>query len=602
VLCPKCNKERSTISHVVIGTSVTHFLKCGHTTKESLVLPAANAHIDLVVESESECQAPSVHTSEGELHTLTEQINNQCLVELLEKSIESAQRSKVTPTDNWTLGQYSPFEYQKSGVEFIEASGFNTLVADDMGLGKTAQSLIALRRNPHLFPVLISPPSSLVYNWAKEYYQWMFGQQHPDVTDPNVLSRIAYIHIDGQVGVCPGFQVYIVGHDLLRKPKVKASLKSIGFKLFIGDECHKFKNTNSQRTESVLDIVKDIPHKILLSGTPIKSRLTEYFTALHMIDPVEWKSYGDLMRYAEFGPKNQVLGLRPWRAEEFHEKTSRYIIRRKRSDVYKDLPPIRRDKRYIAVNTNKEFVGIYNRILDEIERILNTNEANKQGYLLAELQRLRHCTGLMKVAAATDFIEEFTLMEEQSQKLTIGVHHKDVGKYFTELTKTVYGIEAITMSGADDARQKQDKENEFRTRSDKRFLVASILACGEGRNLQFCENVLVVEREWTPADENQFELRFSRPLKCPACDVLYDKLGDGKYLCPKCGREHEQTHVNITYLIAKDTIDEFFDELVSLKQAISDQVLDPSWNLENDSNLIMELCQRATMSRMKYVG
>lgn len=597
MLCPKCNHERSQISQVTVGNSVTHFLKCGHTVRTVL---------SPIVESLSGDVVPSVHTSKNELGTV------DGLYEAMQAfkhdsnspipSDLAIQSHPTIPSDPWTLGNYSPFHYQRTGVEFIEQSNYNTIVADEMGLGKTVQALLALRRNQSLFPVLISPPSSLVYNWAKEYYQWMFGEQNPDVSNPQVISKIAYIHIDGTIPVLPGFQVYIVGHDLLRRPKVKASLKKIGFKLFIGDECHKFKNSNSQRTESVLEIVKAIPHKLLLSGTPIKSRLTEYFTALHMIDPVQWRDYSDLFRYAEFGPKNQVLGLREWRADEFHKITGKYIIRRKRSDVYKDLPPIKRDKQYIAVNTNREFTTLYNRILDEIERILESDDRNKQGYLLAELQRLRHVTGLMKVAAATDFIDEFTLMEEKTQKLTIGVHHRDVAKYFMELIKTVYNIDAITMSGTDNAAEKQEKENEFRTRSDKRFLVASILACGEGRNLQFCENVLVVEREWTPADENQFELRFSRPLKCPVCDILYDKLGNGKYSCPRCGREHEQTHVNITYLIAKDTIDEFFDDLVSMKQAISNQVLDPTWRLENDSNIILELCRKAIMSRMKYCG
>lgn len=589
VSCPKCRKHAVVTSESPIGRDSIMFLSCGHVTRKDVLE-------QLEAESMADYLAMARMVSEG------------CMmrVSATPSTPTVAAEPSITPThDEWTIGDYSLFHYQRTGVRFVEDAGFNAIVGDEMGLGKTPQALTVLRRNwEQLTPCIICPPSGLVYNWCREYFTWMFGTPTPDLTDPKVIERFPIIHTDGQLPLMPGFKVYIVGHDIIRKPKVLNSLKALNAKFFIGDECHKFKNQNSQRTDAVLDVTKSIPHKVLLSGTPLKSNLTEYFTALHMVAPHHWRDMSSLLSFAEFGPKNKVLGLRSYKTKEFFQRTSDYIIRRKRADVYKDLPPVIKSKVIVNVSTDKKFVGMYNDILTEIEAAMERMRGDAQNAtsILPLMTKLRHLVGVMKVAAAADFIEEFTLNYERDMKLAIGVHHRDVGEYFTRISKEVYGIDATTISGADNAVEKQHKEIDFRTNDARRFAVLSIAACGEGRNLQFCPHALVVERMWTPAEEEQFELRFSRPLKCPKCDVLFTKTGKDEYLCPTCGRTHQQSSVNITYLIAKGTIDEFFDDLVEQKRMVKDQCLDRSWALTNDGSAIMALAMKAVMSRLKFVG
>ncbi len=511
------------------------------------------------------------------------------------------------------------FPFQMQGVEFAERRYHylasknlqgGVLIADEMGLGKTIQGLLFLRRYiikhgiENAPTVLFVSPASLTFNWAKEYMTWAIGDL-VDLKDSKNYQFIPIVKLDGTTPLLPGFKFYFVSQDLLRKKIVGDSISNIPFDFLIVDECHKFKNVASARTEALLDNVEHIPFKLMLSGTPITNRFTEYYIALHLCSPTDWPNEQRMYEFAEFGPKNQVLGLRKYKTQQFFEMTKNYVIRRKRADVMKDLPPVIRDRKIIAVNTNKKLVSAYNHILDEIEKELNSDKKQHM-FIIAKIQELRHLTGLMKVAAASDFIEEFTLSKEPGEKLAIGCHHHDVEDYFVKVIKTVYNIDAIHSNGKDNVYAKMEKEQRFR-QSENRFAVLGILAWGEGRNLQFCPNALIVEREWTPAMEEQFELRFSRPLFCTPCkektgrQILYTQPERGVYVCPECNHMHVQECVTITYLIAKDTIDEFFDELVEMKRAIKGQVMDAGWSLENDPDSIQLLAMRAVNARMKYV-
>ncbi len=132
------------------------------------------------------------------------------------------------------------------------------------------------------------------------------------------------------------------------------------------------------------------------------------------------------------------------------------------------------------------------------------------------------------------------------------------------------------MGGAEPADIKDKKINEFR-QPERRLAIISILAYGEGRDIQFCPNAIMAEREWNPAKEIQFQDRFCR-------------IGSEKYA----------THVNIDIAHAKDTIDEFFDALVKMKAEVGASAMDRDY--ASDSEFIIQLAEMAVQKRLKYVG
>jgi SNF2 family DNA or RNA helicase len=134
-----------------------------------------------------------------------------------------------------------------------------------------------------------------------------------------------------------------------------------------------------------------------------------------------------------------------------------------------------------------------------------------------------------------------------------------------------------------DARRRQEIIDQFRgveveqledgsykevpTGKNHRVMIASTQAVGEGFNLQFCSDCLIMERQWNPSNEEQAEARFPRP---------------GTLL----GREDK---INATYLIAAGTIDDFLTELVERKRSILYATLDNKDVEWEESSLMVEL-------------
>jgi len=98
-----------------------------------------------------------------------------------------------------------------------------------------------------------------------------------------------------------------------------------------------------------------------------------------------------------------------------------------------------------------------------------------------------------------------------------------------------------------------------------RIMIASTLASGEGLNLQFCSDAIMLERQWNPANEEQAEARFHR-------------FG-------------QVNPVTVTYMLATETIDEYFTEIVEQKRAIVAQTLDGKEMQWEQNDLMRELAQ-----------
>lgn len=88
----------------------------------------------------------------------------------------------------------------------------------------------------------------------------------------------------------------------------------------------------------------------------------------------------------------------------------------------------------------------------------------------------------------------------------------------------------------------------------------------EGLNLQFCSDAVLLERQWNPAnEENYAEDRFHR-------------FG-------------QVNNVDITYMIASGTIDDFFTEVVEIKRSIFTATMDNKHIEWNQQSLMKELAE-----------
>ena len=510
--CTQCNKIAVEKSRVNLGSVKLITLECGHVTTEEIL---------------TEADYSSIISSDGR---------------------------KLMP-------------YQIEGVKFLENSDARALLADEQGLGKTVQALALLKLHKEkLLPAVIVCPTTVKLQWHHEIIRWC-----------GVQGYLCQVIGSSKELAAPGFDIYVTTYDLLKNEKA-FDLVFDKIKFVIIDECQRIKNHLSDRAKAVQRVCKNVEHILPMSGTHIKNNAGEAFTVLNLIRPRLFPQYTtyierDCDSYNN-GYGYKVGGLRNPAA--FHEKTKDFILRRTKAEVLKDLPELSR--KFYHVELDRNLNKAYNEALKELDDLMYDDEMDsmqRSSNMLAIMSKMRQITGISKVEQCIDFVTEFLLSNDR--KIVIFTHHQAVAsKLILELDNWLadggFG-KCLHMNSSLGADERQNLAVKFKDDSNFRVMVASTLAAGEGLNLQFCSDAVMLERQWNPANEEQAEGRFHR----------FGQLNP----------------VSVTYMIASETIDEYFTELVEQKRAIVASTLDNKEIAWNQQSLMQELAMILTTKGKK---
>jgi len=548
--CPYCKKPAKEKNREEIDGEIWLNLECGHIIVKDMLKPE-----DIqIVSSDGKVPFPFQHS----------------------------------PTGLFTLADGSTHE---STVSFLERADCNGLCLHEMGLGKTVIECILLARNPQLLPALIVVKSGLRAQWFMEIFRWT-GKAAQVITSSRELPLFDY------------FDIVIISIDTLRlvRPDVKVvsefdmivsenAGKKIGprpiiwtdeicakFKHIAIDESQKIKNSGSARTQALRKIVSASenqggtkPRVICYSGTNIEKHAGEFFVTLNLTRPELFPNESVYQRaYCDIDPETgKIQGLR--NPERFKERTKDFIIRYKRDNVLPDLPKIFRQFRLAELEGGE--LQAYIKVVKEFqERMDDPEHPMIPTEILGYLSKMRHITGIAKTKSALVFIEEFLL--ESERKLVIFLHHKMAGsilmKDLEKLCREAAFNPPLQLHSDLDMNQRVAVIEEFR-KPGNRLLVASTLASGEGLNLQFCQDCLIMERQWNPAAEEQAEARFPRPRPD-------DPWPPG-------------ARINAHYLIAAGTIDDFLTDIIETKRSNVAQTLDGEEIQWNEDSIIAELAK-----------
>jgi SNF2 family DNA or RNA helicase len=495
----------------------------------------------------------------------------------------------------------SPYPFQAETADFAEEANLNYICGHEMGLGKTVIECLLLKRHlEEIKPVLIVCKSGLRRQWWLEIFRWSNGEIIPDIIENSrqvpdfSMHDVFIISFDTLRLIRPVKDKNqedvdeMLGEDADTNTRIMKGLGTRGtrskrwddsvcraFKHICIDETQQIKNPASARTRSLQDIVKctrfddrgkpKTPAKIAgYSGTNIKNRPSEFWTMLNLVEPSMFPYFDSFcrqeIRYSQTSGKE--IGLR--NPEAFHQKISRFFIRYTREEKLPELPKINRMFRLAEMDGN--FIEVYKRTVKEFQKFMDIQERSPSATdLLGWFSRMRHITGMAKVNEAIEFVEEFLLSCDR--KLVIFLHHKEVGKAMAEMLTMKMKEGAweppLVLHAGLDMEQRHQVLESFKL-PENRIMIASQLAAGEGLNMQFCSDCLMMERQWNPANEEQCEARFPRP-----------------------GSTASQ--VNVWYLIADGTIDEFLTDLVEQKRAVMKQVLDKKEVNWHEQDLVREL-------------
>ena len=477
-----------------------------------------------------------------------------------------------------------PYRFQIQGIRFIEKCHGRALLGDDMGLGKTLQALAWAAIHPEIRPIVVLCPASLKWNWQRELqiHAGMQSQilnahkayglkfrtlptekekregirsQRKEKWFSTSLKRDRFIHKNRRT-------INVRSKPLRKFPKITEDIlilnyeilgdwclpliKKVKPKLLIVDECHYVKNRGSDRTKLCRVLASACPYLIPLSGTPIVNRPIEFFPILNMLDPITYNSYWNFaMEYC--GAKKGHAG---WdysgstNTQELHNRVSKIMIRRMKSEVLKDLPAKQQSIIPVEIENRKEYEKAKHDFLNWLEEMEGKEKAMRAARALAlvKIGKLKRLAAEGKMKFAIQWIKDW--LEETDQKLVVfGVHRSVLGQL-----KEVFPS-AATIDGSVPTIKRQHEVDRFQTDPKCRLFFGNLRAAGLGLTLTASSSVLFLELGWTPGEHDQAEDRVLR-------------IGQ------------KAASVNIYYLLGLDTIDERVWELLAAKRDIVSQVLD----------------------------
>lgn len=422
------------------------------------------------------------------------------------------------------------FPYQRKGVTFLERRKGRALIADEMGLGKTVQVLGWLQHRRSYRPTIIICPTSVRLHWQSLIRLML----HEECYLP-YSQTAAGIGYENQSFIIIHYSIVPFWVDWLRalKPKV-----------IVVDEAQAIKTNNTKRTNAVKALARKVPHVIGLTGTPIVNRPSEAFNILQIIDR---KTFPNQRKYAE-RYCDRKLTYWGWdesgaiNIPELHELLSSVMLRRRKVDVLKSLPPKIRSFVPLELTNRKEYTAAEKDFIGYVRETEGKEAAKKanKAAALTKVTFLRLLAARGKLEQAIDWIAN--TIEEQ-KLVVFAVHREILDPVFNAFRKV-----AVRVDGSVNEAERGRAIDRFQKDPKCRLFVGQTQAAGTGITLTAASNVAFLELPWTPGDLLQCEDR--------------------------CHRIGQVNSVTIHYLLAANTIDEKMADLIDRKRRILDSVHD----------------------------
>ena len=243
------------------------------------------------------------------------------------KELRLLEQGKL-PLDNLLKVPLYPF--QMRGVLFAAGRG-RTIIADDMGLGKTIQAIGAaelLARHRGISRALVICPASVKHQWLTEINR--FSDRSAVVIDGSSERRTALYNSEAFFK--------IVNYELVRRDldSVSALLPD----LIVLDEAQRIRNWETA-TARTIKLLRS-RYALVLTGTPLENKLEELYSVVQFVDGRRLgPAFRFLSEHRQVNENGKLIGYR--NLDQVREKLAPILLRRRRDQVLKDLPP-RTDK------------------------------------------------------------------------------------------------------------------------------------------------------------------------------------------------------------------------------------------------------------------
>jgi SNF2 family DNA or RNA helicase len=368
--------------------------------------------------------------------------------------------------------------------------------------------------------VLIVAPAALTLNWERELARWA-----PDLT----VRRLQGSRLDREACYQLPIPVVVGSYEQIRLdiPQFDASTH---FAIVILDEAQRIKNAESETAFACRQL--PFGRAWALTGTPVENSVSDLLSIFRFLNPT-------------------LLHTGMPRAE-VHTRIRPFFLRRRKAEVLPELPPI------IIQDLPLELTGLqreaYDAVWDGRKTFLNNNgDETNDGSIFALITRLKQLCNFdpesnesIKLESLRVIVESFT---EPGDKLLI----------FSQYVKALHWLSARLGDLPHDLYHGEMPEDardraltDFEQKPGPRALLVSLRAGGVGLNLPSASTVVMFDRWWNPAVENQAIQRAHR-----------------------FGRDRP---LQVVRFLVADSIEERIDKLLQEKQAIFEEYVEQAEN------------------------
>jgi superfamily II DNA or RNA helicase len=444
------------------------------------------------------------------------------------------------------VGHLRSYQAEALGwLDFLDGVGLGGCLALDMGLGKTPTVLAHLARNLGEGPALVIAPPAVVGNWEAEAAKFTPGLR---VVVHHGASRATAAELEAEV---VNADVVITTYGTAVRDV--DALESLNWTRVILDEAQAIKNPANDTSQQLRRL--PATSRIALTGTPIENGLGDLWSILDFCNP------------GLVGTRNTFTAQLAGEGEAALRALNGILVFRRTKvepEVQAELPDKIDELDHCTMT--REQIGMYQAVLDAlVAESADGDREVKKGAVLAAITALKqicnHPSAYRdddeplhgrsgKLARLEELVEAVFAAGE---RMLIFTHFAQWGLKLADHLTAVTG-EPISCYHGGLARGARDRMvREFQTGKGAGALVLSLTAGGTGLNLTAANHVVLYDRWWNPAKEDQARDRAWR-------------IG--------------QTKTVVSHrLVCPGTIDERVEDVVAGKRQIADLVLPKSSSL-----------------------
>ena len=424
------------------------------------------------------------------------------LTSLAERLRNTAGIQPVQPPEGFAL-QLRHYQLEGlSWLQFLRAQGLAGILADDMGLGKTAQALAHLlleKQSGRMDrPSLVVLPTSLIFNWKIEAKRFA-----PQLKMLSLHGKERAEHFP----LIAEHDVVLTTYPLLWRDE--EALLEYDYHLLILDEAQTVKNVSSQAAQVVRRL--KARHRLCLTGTPLENHLGELWAQFDFLLP---GLLGDARGFTRTWRTPIEKHGNQARRDLLAQRVKPFIMRRRKEDVAKELPPKTQIIRTVELEGGQRDLYETVRIaMDQRvrEEIAEKGFARSHIIILDALLKLRQvCCDprLLKLSSAKKVKEraKLDLLMEMLPELVGEDRRILVFSQFTSMLELIEEelakekLAYVKLTG--DTQNREEVVRRFQDGEVPIFLI-SLKAGGVGLNLTTADTVIHYDPWWNPAVENQ---------------------------------------------------------------------------------------------------